>query len=675
MIDVRDINIRSRNPSGMINSPRFRRFVMSIFRHYPRSFLRFHQYQARLRPKNLRVQLHLAKAYLQSNQADRSLALCQTLLEKSPGNPWIVQTLAQVYQSQGNWDNALLASQNALQLAPGEPWLHHGLGKIQGQQENWDAAIGSFQRAIALDSTVGWFHYNLGEALVKTGQWSAAIPVLKNTQKLIPRFAWTAYFLGEALLAEGQIDEAIALYKKVLRWQPWMRYLRSCLNYAHHVKGQDQRIQQFCQAHLFKIPFPKKNLGGSDLTNCNRLRVLMIAPYPTFPPKTGAIARMFYEMKALGQHYDLTLVSFVFQKADFIIEESLQPYCKFVITVAIGDTPLRTPDQPDLIHRYSSQRMNHVLKQLQVVPYDIVLTDFIQMAQYSTLFPNSFRILAEHNIESELLRRSLQLHSPTELQQLASQHASIKSFTSSLGEADRLAHYETELWKTYPLRFVVSELDKQHLNKRCDSGKTIVVSNGIDTTTVQVIPDNPNKIILFIGTLSYYPNIDGARYFVNEILPLIWERDPEVTFWMAGAEPPQVLLELQNDVRVRVIANPDNMDDVARQCCMTVVPLRTGSGTRIKIMHAMALGLPIVTTSLGCEGIPVKDGKQMFIRDRPLEFALAVLEVLGGVEIREGFRREGRACVERDYDWTRIFEGAIDRVDEEFDRWDGGILE
>ena len=202
-----------------------------------------------------------------------------------------------------------------------------------------------------------------------------------------------------------------------------------------------------------------------------------------------------------------------------------------------------------------------------------------------------------------------------------------------------------------------------------------MVSNGIDTTTVQVIPDNPNKIILFIGTLSYYPNLDGARYFVDEILPLIWEKDPKVTFWMAGAEPPQVLLDLQRDARVRVIANPDNMDDVARQCCMTVVPLRTGSGTRIKIMHAMALGMPIVTTSLGCEGIPVEDGKQMFIRDRPVEFAAAVLEVLENAEVREGFRREGRMCVERDYDWTRIFEGAIDRVDEEFDRWDAGEVE
>ena len=639
---------------------------MFIFRHYRRSYLRFHQYQARIRPKNLRVQLQLAKAYLQSNQSARSLALCERLCRQAPDNPWILQTLSQAYQSLGDWDKALLASHSAVQIEPGSPWLHQGLGKIQGQQEDWNSAIESFHQAIALSPAIGWFHYNLGEALVKTGQWSAAIPVLRHTQTLIPRFAWTAYFLGEALLAEGRIDEAIAVYKKVLRWQPWMKYLRSCLAYARHVKNQDLEIQHFCQANRIKVTPLKGDLTRSMHSHSDRPRVLMIAPYPTFPPKTGAIARMFHEMKALGQRYDLTLVSFIFQKSDFTIEESLKPYCKFVITVAIGDTLPRTPNQPNLIHRYSSQRMSQVLKKMQAIPFDIVITDFIQMAQYSVLFPNAFRVLAEHNIESELLRRSVQLHSAIELQQLASQHASIQSFTSSLEEADRLARYETELWKTYPLRWVVSEPDKQHLDQRCNSGKTIVVSNGIDTTTVQVIPDNPNKTILFIGTLSYYPNIDGARYFVDEILPLIWEKDPKVTFWMAGAEPPLVLLDLQRDSRVRVIANPDNMDDVARKCCMTVVPLRTGSGTRIKIMHAMALGLPIVTTSLGCEGIPVEDGKQMFIRDRPVEFASAVLTVLEDVEIREKFRREGRVCVERDYDWTRIFEGAIDRMNEEF---------
>ncbi len=634
--------------------------------------IRSHLYRvyARLRPQHFPTQHQLAKVYLQTHQPGRSIALCEHLRTQCPDNPWILQTLAQGYQAQGHWQKALESSYYALQIAPNSPWLHHGLGKLHSQQDHWEAAIDSFNRAIDLDSRVGWFYYNLGEALVKAGQWSAAIPILEHTQKLIPRFAWTAYFLGEALLAEGRTDEAIEVYKKVLRRQPWMKYLRSCLAYARHIKVQDQAIHQFCQSNRLKVPLPKGDLGGSNPdTKPIRLRVLMIAPYPTYPPKMGAIARMFYEMKALGENFDLTGVSFVFQKADFVIEDALKPYCQFAVTVAIGDTLPRAVEQPDLIHRYSSQRMTQVLKQLQAVPYDIVLTDFIQMAQYSLLFPHAFRVLGEHNIESELLRRSAQLQSATDLQRLASQHASIKSFTSSLEEADRLARYETELWKNYHLRFVVSDQDQQHLDQRCSTGKTIVVNNGIDTKKVRVIPDNPNKIILFIGTLSYYPNIDGARYFVDEILPLIWEQDPAVRFWMAGAEPPQVLLDLTTDSRVRVIANPENMDEVARQCCMTVVPLRTGSGTRIKILHAMALGMPIVTTSLGCEGLAIEDGRHLFVRDRPVEFAAAVLTVLRDLSVREGFRREGRVCVEREYDWERVFAGAIDRMVGEFDRW------
>jgi tetratricopeptide (TPR) repeat protein len=644
--------------------------VAQLITHYHQIRSRLYRVYARLRPHHFPTQHQLANVYLQSNQVSRSIDLCEHLRTQSPTNPWLLQTLAAGYQAQGQWHQALMVSQQAIELEPDSPWLHHGLGKLYGQQEQWELAIECFERSIALDSTVGWFHYNLGEALVKTGQWSAAIPILQHTQKLIPRFAWTAYFLGEALLAEGRTDEAIAVYEKVLRRQPWMKYLRSCLAYARHTKIQDQSIQKFCQANHLKVPLPKGDLGGSSLdAKPIRRRVLMIAPYPTYPPKMGAIARMFYEMKALGKNFDLTVVSFVFKKADFVIESALKSYCQFAVTVTIGDTLPFTMDQPDLIHRYSSQRMTQVLKQLQAVPYDIVITDFIQMAQYSLLFPNAFRVLGEHNIESELLRRSAQLQTRTELQQLASQHASIKSFTSSLEEADRLARYETELWKNYHLRFVVSEQDKQHLDARCNIGKTIVVNNGIDTKKVQVISDNPNKIILFIGTLSYYPNIDGARYFVDEILPLIWEQDPGVTFWMAGAEPPQVLWDLTTDSRVRVIANPENMDDVARQCCMTVVPLRTGSGTRIKILHAMALGMPIVSTSLGCEGLAIEDGRHLFVRDRPVEFAAAVLTVLQDASVREGFRREGRVCVERDYDWERVFAGAIDRMREEVDRW------
>ena len=559
--------------------------------------------------------------------------------------------LADAYHRLGQWQDAVNANLKAIGLNPNNPELHHCLGKRYGLQGQYLNAIVAYECAIELEPNNPWVYYSLGIALVKTGDWHRAIETLQLAQRSLPREVWISYYLGEAFLAIGNIDAAIAGYERALRRSPWMQYLRDCLAYARHMKLQDQRLIQFCNA----------------ANQSSKRRMLMITPYPTYPPTTGAIARMFYEMQAMGKQYDLTVVSFVFEKRDVKIERDLFNYCQFAIMVVMGDSPTQLLNQPNLVHEYSSERMLRVLSKLQSIPFDIVLTDFIQMAQYQVLFPNAFHMLGEHNIESELLRRSAQFQSQTELQVLASQHTSFRRFLGGVREADRLAEYEAETWPKFPLRMVVSEQDGQLLNRSCGIGKTIVVSNGIDTKTIQVLPDNPNKIILFIGTLSYYPNIDGVQYFVQEILPLIWENDSSVQFWIAGAEPPKSLLDLAIDRRIKVIANPKDMTTVARKCCMTVVPLRIGSGTRIKILHGMAMGLPIVTTSLGCEGIAVRDGCDLWVRDRPVEFAAATLELLRDGNRRQQFRDAGRALVERHYDWAAIFAGAIDRIEAEFE--------
>jgi glycosyltransferase involved in cell wall biosynthesis len=96
-----------------------------------------------------------------------------------------------------------------------------------------------------------------------------------------------------------------------------------------------------------------------------------------------------------------------------------------------------------------------------------------------------------------------------------------------------------------------------------------------------------------------------------------------------------------------------------------VVPLRIGSGTRIKILHGMALGLPIVTTSLGCEGIDVTDGQELWVRDRPEDFATATLDLIRDADRRQQFRQKGRELVEQHYDWAAIFAAAIDRFEAE----------
>ncbi len=396
----------------------------------------------------------------------------------------------------------------------------------------------------------------------------------------------------------------------------------------------------------------------------------MLTPYPTYPPKLGAIARMFYEMQVLGAAHELVVMSFIFSTADYTLETELANYCQLGLTVMIGDAPPRQPQQPALIHRYCSKRMRTLLELLQPANFDVVLCDFIYMAQYIDLFPNAFHILSEHNIESRLLQRCAIVQKDTsQLQQIAHQTAAVKAFVESDREAELLAAFEQEYWPKFPLRWVVSEQDRQEMTARCTQGSTLVVNNGINTQQIQPIAPSSSRKILFIGTMSYYPNIDGASYFVEQILPIIWQQDPTVQFCIAGAEPPQLVLDFAKDPRISVIANPEEMSLVAQDCMMTVVPLRIGSGTRIKILHSMAMGLPVVSTALGCEGLAVTDGIHLLIRDQPTAFAEAILALMAQPELRQQLRQQSRSLVEQQYDWQQIFTAAEQQMVVAFQDW------
>jgi glycosyltransferase involved in cell wall biosynthesis len=165
---------------------------------------------------------------------------------------------------------------------------------------------------------------------------------------------------------------------------------------------------------------------------------------------------------------------------------------------------------------------------------------------------------------------------------------------------------------------------------------------------------NPSRI-LFMGTMDYYPNTDAAIYFCKSVMPHIWKKKAEVSVFIAGLNPPLSVFSLASDGRVDVIANPADMREIARQCCLTVVPLRLGGGTRIKILDSMAMGLPVVSTSLGCEGLLVTEGKDILIRDEPESFADAVLRVLSDDTLANTLRLNGRRLVEEHYDWGLIF--------------------
>lgn len=377
-----------------------------------------------------------------------------------------------------------------------------------------------------------------------------------------------------------------------------------------------------------------------------RLKILMLTPYAPCPAYTGASIRRFEHVKYLGSRHHLVLVSFVPRARLTEVQKAISDYCELVILVkTLPRIFLGRSHQSNYINLYKSRRMWQVLNKLKVADFDIVFIDSIFMAQYLPLFPNSFSILGEHNIESQILQRTLDLN--------ASQ-LFLKNHFHSHTELQKLKAYEVEQWSKFSLITVVSEKDKQFIESQIQNSNTVIVKNGVDTEHIQLLLRGNSKKILFVGTMSYEPNIDAVHFFTAQILTIIWKYAPEICFCIAGRNPSRSVRSLANHSRIEVVSNPKDICTIAQNCMMTVVPLRVGGGTRLKTIESMAMGLPIVSTSLGCEGLNLQDNEHLLIRDQPESFAEGVLEIIGDPTLRDKLQYQGRQLVEREYDWKVI---------------------
>jgi glycosyltransferase involved in cell wall biosynthesis len=214
-----------------------------------------------------------------------------------------------------------------------------------------------------------------------------------------------------------------------------------------------------------------------------------------------------------------------------------------------------------------------------------------------------------------------------------------------------MARYEAVTWPTFDLRISVSLRDKAVIDKVCGEAPTILIENGTAFAPVPAATDGAGAKLLFMGTLDYYPNVDAAFFLVKEILPIVWAVEPSVRLCIAGRNPPPELASLASDARIEVIGDPEDMAAVAAFCLLSIVPLRIGGGTRIKILDSMAMGLPVVSTSLGCEGLGVSSGVHLAVADNAADLARAILRVVGEEGIRRTFRSNGLLFIERNFQW------------------------
>jgi glycosyltransferase involved in cell wall biosynthesis len=157
-----------------------------------------------------------------------------------------------------------------------------------------------------------------------------------------------------------------------------------------------------------------------------------------------------------------------------------------------------------------------------------------------------------------------------------------------------------------------------------------------------------------MGSLDYSANVDAVLYLAREIIPRLRNRNIEVT--VVGTKPPAILHQAAHRalVPVRVTGFVDSVEPYVRRARALVVPLRHGAGTRLKILQALASGLPVITTSVGCEGLSVEHGRDVLVADEPAEFAEAMERLLVDDALCRLLSSNGRRTVEEHYDWALI---------------------
>jgi O-antigen biosynthesis protein len=388
----------------------------------------------------------------------------------------------------------------------------------------------------------------------------------------------------------------------------------------------------------------KRRTGG---VHSDRKQMLVVSPFSPHPPVHGGAVRMFSLLKRLQHTVDIDLVTYV-DTPDEMNKTSvaaLEEICRHVALVERKEISPSGPLDPSQTHGFRSQQMTETIEYfLERYDYDIVQVEYTHMAHYMPPPANRMiRVLVEHDVSFVSLSRSRAL-----LSGAAAKLANLYDWM-------RLLRYEISAVENAEIVVVMSEHDKAELGKFADTHSIHAIPNGVDCS--QFSPQNDQRepgSILFVGFFRHEPNVQAVDYFCRDVLPLIRKDRPDVRLQIVGASPPVKIQQLANEPGIDVLGKVDDISAYYRKCAVFVAPILKGSGTRLKILEAMASGSPVVSTTVGAEGLDVRDGKHLLIGDTPEAMADAVKTLLSNQELTKSIAAQARKLVVARYDWDAI---------------------
>lgn len=390
------------------------------------------------------------------------------------------------------------------------------------------------------------------------------------------------------------------------------------------------------------------------------MKLLFLTSRLPYPPHGGDKLRAFNFIKYLSKNHSVHLISFIEREEEIAYVEPMRKYCTSVETVLLKPiqsyvncmlfSPTLTPFQV-AYYRNGTMR-DKINKAIADEKYDGIYIHLLRMAQYVKDSKEVNRILDLTDSLALSLKRSLKFRSHL-------------FYLFYFMEWLKVSIYEPKIVRYFDDCLLVSDADLKAGSVLKNVHNISVVPNGVDLEYFKPpeAPHKPRKLV-FIGNLHSFPNRDAVLYFYSEILPFVKLEMPDVEFYIVGANPPDKIKRLSDGKNVIVTGPVEDTRSHLSDAAAMVCPIRVATGMQNKILEAMAMGLPVISTSIATQWMPSREGGGIVVADSPLEFAKKAVEIMKDKELRRRLSIGSRSTAEDNYDWGKN----IDKLEAMFTR-------
>jgi polysaccharide biosynthesis protein PslH len=381
-------------------------------------------------------------------------------------------------------------------------------------------------------------------------------------------------------------------------------------------------------------------------------RLLFIVPWFLFPASTGGRIRTLQILRGMkGGAFSVTLAGPVPRDGEKRFASELSSVCdRFVSWPSRRGSRWRRwlrlvhlagllPMAVECDRSLKGARV--VAQQIERKP-DLVVVDFPHAA---VLLPPRLEIpsvVFTHNVESEIYRRQV----------AAAENPLLRHIWH--GQSEKMERYERETLARFDRVVAVSERDARQFRDRYGTRSVVSIPTGVDLDYFSFQPPEAEPRVIFSGSMDWLPNAEGVEWLLRDVWPSVLKRVPQACLRVIGRDPPAHLVRAAHGLRVEFTGFVDDVRPHMRGAAASVIPLHVGGGTRIKAYEAMAQGCPIVSTTIGMEGLPAEAGRHYVLADRPEEFAGALVGLLTDPVRGARIAADARSFVEASFSSARV---------------------